>query len=426
MMAQSQCRSLIARRPWPWLQRLLPLLAATALLNGCQNTWQLPRVTYVAVGVGSDEQIDSSLIGNFQQRFDVLAKGFGQLNPGSTFQASFYPENRIVEEIRRRNRQGLGPDLLLVNSITARRLQQAGLIDSFPTDASTRHIYDSSTLERVQDGNGQLVGLPVVLYTQLACFNRDKLPQAPATLAELLGAGSKGATVGLPIDLRNLLWTAGSLGAIQAFTAAETGQPLSPADREGLSRWFGWLQNANLQQRVVFYAAQPQALEQLVGGSLDWIPCRSSQLPLLKRRMGGRLGVSALPNGDTGTAIASPVNELRLLSLGRNSSRAGRARALAFSHYSLNPLSQRNLTLGSLIVLPANRFVRVPVQSSSVLEAMVTASLQGRQTDQLVARFQTEDSRPEALQSLLTRVVFGEESPAAATSQAIAILEGKP
>lgn len=142
--------------------------------------------------------------------------------------------------------------------------------------------------------------------------------------------------------------------------------------------------------------------------------------------MGGRLGVSALPNGDTGTAIASPVNELRLLSLGRNSSRAGRARALAFSHYSVNPLSQRNLTLGSLIVLPANRFVRVPVQSSSVLEAMVTASLQGRQTDQLVARFQTEDSRPEALQSLLTRVVFGEESPAAATSQAIAILEGKP
>jgi arabinogalactan oligomer / maltooligosaccharide transport system substrate-binding protein len=120
------------------------------------------------------------------------------------------------------------------------------------------------------------------------------------------------------------------------------------------------------------------------------------------------------------------MNELRLWSLGRNSSRSGRARALAFSRYSLNPLSQRNLTLGSLVVLPANRFVQVPVQSSSILQAMVTASLQGRQTDQLVAKFQADDPRSDALQTLVNRVVFGEERPAMAASQAIAILGAKP
>jgi arabinogalactan oligomer / maltooligosaccharide transport system substrate-binding protein len=406
---------------WCWSQLRLPALATAALLAGCGV--QRPTVTYVAVAVSSDEQIDSSLISAWQKRFDVLAKGFRQLNPGSTFQVSFYPEDRIVEEIRGRNRQGLGPDLLLVNSFTARRLQQEGLSDSFPAGASERNAYDSATLERVRDRTGDLVGLPMVIYPQLACFNRDKLPQAPATLTELLAAGSQGATVGLPIDLRNLLWTAGSLGAIQAFTDGQSQQPLSAVHREGLLRWFGWLQNASLQQRVVFYGAQPVALQQLVGGSLDWIPCHSPQLPLLRERMGARLGVAPLPNGKNGSA--SPVNVLRLWSLGRNSSAAGRARALAFSRYSLNPLNQRNLTLGSLTVLPANRFVQVPVQSSSVLAAMVTANLQGRQTNQLVARFQADDRRPEALQSLLNRVVFGEESPAMATNQAIAILEAK-
>lgn len=404
-----------------WSQLRLPALATAALLAGCGV--QRPTVTYVAVAVSSDDQIDSSLISRWQERFAVLARGFRQLHPGSTFQVSFYPEDRIVEEIRRRNRQGLGPDLLLVNSFTARQLQQEGLSESFPAGASERNAYDSATLARVQSHNGQLVGLPMVIYPQLACFNRDKLPQAPATLTDLLTAGSQGATVGLPIDLRNLLWTAGSLGAIQAFTPSTTRASLSPADREGLSRWFGWLQDASLQQRVVFYETQSLAIEQLAAGSLDWIPCRSSQLPLLRERMGPRLGVAPLPNGKSGSA--SPVNELRIWSLGRNSSQAGRARALAFSRYSVNPLTQRNLTLGTLTVLPANRFVQVPVQSSSVLATLVTANLQGRQTNQLVARFQA-DGRPEALQSLLTRVVYGEESPAMATREAIAILEAKP
>ena len=47
----------------------------------------------------------------------------------------------------------------------------------------------------------------------------------------------------------------------------------------------------------------------------------------------------------------------------------------------MNPLSQRNLTLGSQVVLPANRFVNVPVSSSAVLSAMVTSAQQGSQTN---------------------------------------------
>jgi hypothetical protein len=77
-------------------------------------------------------------------------------------------------------------------------------------------------------------------------------------------------------------------------------------------------------------------------------------------------------------------------------------------------------------VLPANRFVSVPVQSSQVLAAMVAAANQGLQANSLAARVPTSDPRIVRVQTLLTTVVFGETSPDAATSQLIRILRARP
>lgn len=387
---------------------------------------QLPTVIYVAVGISNDQRIDTELRSSFYGRMELLQAGFQRLNPGTTFQLSFYPEDELPEVMRRRNRQGLGPDLLLVNGDTARRLLEQGLSDPYPASSEQLNLYDEDMLQRVRTPTGEVVGLPVLIQTQLSCFNRNRIAQAPATLEALLATSTQGATVGLPSDLRNLFWTVGSTGAIDAFTLAAERRQLQAADRQALARWFSWLQNASNQQRVVFYATQELAKAQLASGTLDWIPCRSAELSTLRRSMGHRLGVAALPNGNTDGAIASPVNRVRLWSLGRSSSPHGRARALAFTRYSLNPLTQRSLTLGSLSVLPANRFVRVPVQSSSVLEAMVTALAQGNQTNRLVAEVHSNDERLSGIDTTVNGVVFGELAPAGAASQLAAILQKPP
>jgi len=135
--------------------------------------------------------------------------------------------------------------------------------------------------------------------------------------------------------------------------------------------------------------------------------------------------VAALPDGAAG-AQASPINRLRVLSLGRNSSGSGRERALAFSRFGINPMTQRNITIGSRTFLPANRHVRVPVLSSNVLAAMVTANSQGRNTDEMLSTLHGTDPRIPALQTLINQLVFGQVSPVAATDQVISLLRRKP
>ena len=311
-----------------------------------------------------------------------------------------------------------------MNGDTALQLLAKGLVDPFPERGVNLRLFNPQVIKRLRSPSGELAGLPLMVQTQLACFHRKRLPAAPATLAELLQTSAQGHPVGLSMEAYNLFWTVGSLGALDAIDTAAAGRQPSLHQQQRIERWLGWLQNASNQQRVTFYASQPSMEAEFVAGRLDWFPCRSTALPRLRKTLGEALGVAPLPNGEGGTA--SPINHLRVLTLGTNSSRGSRQRALAYSHFSLNPLSQRNLTLGSQVVLPANRFVQVPTNSSAVLGAIVTSAEQGNQTNTLVELIHSSDPRVPAIQALFTNLVFGEVRPGSAAQSLVTILRNQP
>jgi ABC-type glycerol-3-phosphate transport system substrate-binding protein len=424
----SRWMALLARfRPRRSARLLAALLAATAAglgVSGCTPRWQIPTTLYIAVGVNNDQTIDSELVRDVEDKLKQLEQGFQRLYPNTAFQISLYPEAEIVEAIRLRSNRGLGPDLALVSGSTASQLLEQGLTDPFPASAEQLNALDPGDLRRIRVSGSNLVGLPLLVQAQLSCFNRQKLPAPPATVDELLAAAANGIPVGLPSTIENLFWTAGSLGALSGIEQASRNQTPSEQGKAGIQRWLSWLQNASYQQRVMFFSSQKQAEDELMSGQLDWIPCRSTALPRLRRKLGDRLGVAPLPDGDTDTA--SPIVRLRVLALGKNSSGPGRQRALAFSRYGLNPLTQRNITVGSAVYLPANRFVRVPVASSSVLAAMQTAGQQGRQANTVLNQIHISDRRIGRMQNLVNELVFGEVNPGPATDQMIRILrEGR-
>jgi len=410
-----------ARRPIAL--RCLPVLASLLLL-GCRPGDGLPNVFYLGVEVNPDETIDANLLADTRQRLGYLEAGYRQLYPNTRFQVSLYPEQQLAWAIQRRNRAGLGPDLLLLSGEMALRLLAAGVIAPFPQTGVDLNPFDPQVLDRLRNPSGELAGLPLLVQTQLACFNRRRLPVAPATLEQLLDTSAKGHPVGLSMEAYNLFWTVGSLGAIDAIDTAAAGRQPSGAQQQAIERWLTWLQNANNQLRVTFYASHSSAEAEFQAGRLDWFPCRSSAIPRLRKTLGDGLGVAPLPGGEGGNA--SPINKLRVLALGTNASRSSRERALAFSHFSVNPLSQRNLTLGSQVVLPANRFVRVPVSSSATLRAMVTSAEQGSQTNTLVELMHSNDPRLDKIQTLLTTLVFGEVPPSKAGQSLVAILRNRP
>ena len=406
-----------------WLQGLTVLLT-TVVGGGCSLQTSLPNVIYVAVGTSSDQTVDAELVREFQTRLQVLADGYRQLQPNTHFQFAVYPEERMAAVLRHRNGAGLGPDLVLVNGGTAQNLLRAGLIDPYPGDKTLLNNFDPKELQRLFNHRGQLSGLPMLLQTQLACFNRQRLSQPPASLKDLLVASASGHPIGLIISLRELFWSVGSQGALQSIEAATAGRALTTEERQRITTWLAWLQAANAQQRITFYPNQATADAEFLAGRLDWIPCRSTSLPRLRQALGPALGVAPLPAGEGGQA--SPINPLRTWALGPLASSTARERALAFTRFSVNPLTQRTITLSAQTVLPANRFVRVPVRSSAVLAAMETAAQQGRQNAAVLRIAHSGDPRLETVQTLLSELIFGEITPQATADRLVAALRPRP
>ena len=401
------------------------LLAAAALtLAGCSSRVQVPTPLHLALVTNADQRLDNDLREDFQSRLKLVERGLLRIHPEAIVQVAIYPGDQLLGPIQRRSRAGLEPDLLFVNGDTALTLLRDGLVDPYPVSPELLQSFEPSMLERVRDPQGRLAGLPVLVQSQVACFNRRQVHEPPRNLKDLLQLSASGKPVGLSVEPVELVWSAGSLGAIPALIQTLKGQPLSQANQQALVRWLTWLQQAGGQQRVMFFANQQEAIAAFLAGQVAWIPCSSINLGMIRRHLGTNLGVAPLPDGP-GEQPAAPFNRVRVIALGRHSSGNARRLALAFTRFSANPLSQRTMTMGSLTVLPANRFVNLPLQSSQQLQAMHTALDQGRQTNALAALIHSNDSRLPQVQTLFTRLVFAEASPAATAEALVRQLQPK-
>jgi arabinogalactan oligomer/maltooligosaccharide transport system substrate-binding protein len=415
------CHHSLVPRRWRRLAGVVATMLGGLGLAGCSPRVEVPVVLTIGVGVDHDQTINVDLEQEFRDRLRLLERGFRKLDPHVHFRFSLYPEDELIGVMQRRQHSGLEPDLLFVTSLTAQRLHRAGVTVAYPVTQEQLQRFDPAVVRMTRLPDGGLSGLPELQQLQVSCFDRQRLPQPPTTVDALLKTSAKGVPVGLALANGNLYWTMGSLGALPAVERLLRGEPAGPAERQAIGRWLAWLADASLQQRVVFYERQDLAEGQLVSGQLAWIPCRSTALPRLRRLMGKRLGVAALPDGPG--SMASAVNQIRVLALGSTSTQRARQAALAFSAFTINPMVQRAITLGSYTVLPVNRHVSIPVSSSRTLAALVRARDQGRQRERLLPLLNWGDQRPARVEELIVTLVFGEMKPEDATTRLIRILQ---
>jgi ABC-type glycerol-3-phosphate transport system substrate-binding protein len=403
----------------------LALIGGSGLLAGCA-AWRerAPVVLYLAISTLGNEGVSRDTTEQFALGYRETLQRFQQIHPNVQVQLAVYQENMLGFALGRRQRSGLGPDLIATTAEQAHALMQQGLLEPVPLGPRHRQAIEPALLRRVTDRQGRIFAQPLLVLAQLACYDTRRLSQAPTTVRELLSASAAGARVGLSLQVRELFWSAGSLGALPAIrTAVQGGQP-DPRQMEGLRAWLRWLQAAESQNRLSFLDNEIQLRDGLRRGQLDWITCRSSDLQALQRSMGRHLGVAALPNGDG--FEASPVSVLRVLTLGRGSTPRQRQLAIQLAHFSLNPLMQRSLTLLNRSVLPVNPQVRVPVNASHVLAALEMASRQAEQAGPVLAVLHTADPRIPRLREVLVQGVFAELSPDQAAQQLVAILRSPP
>jgi arabinogalactan oligomer/maltooligosaccharide transport system substrate-binding protein len=364
--------------PRHWLPLLLLVLLG---LPGCTPVNWIAGETLYVMAV-TQRRLDWLRRDVMEERlWAPLIDGYSRLHPQVRLSLSTVNEDQVEEELRRRTSRGLGPDLILVRAPMANTLLKAGLIASPPdTPAMRRGIAQVAPryLERVRLG-AALSGLPLHELVTLACFNRARVPDPPRTTTDLLALAASGRAVGLSIDPYGIWWTAGTEDADKAIVPIVTGEPpASPAEmerwEEEISGWLAWLRQAAQQNKVDIASGPEELTEALIQSRLDWIPCFSLTLDLLGRKMGDRLGVSALPSGPGGDP--SPFNTLMVWSFGLDSSPAQRRNAADLAALSVDPLIQRRYVLDSLEVLAVNKMVETPVASSGVLAALEEAQRQ--------------------------------------------------
>ena len=401
-----------------------------SLLGGCTPSTgpspekRLRGTASVVIGSYGQDRLTEAVVREQEELVRLLEDDFQLLHPGVQFNLTLYREDDIPAELAARDRDGLAPDLLLVSGATARELFRQELSTAVAPDPQLAKVLWSHVRERIAIKGQQLVGVPMLIEPQLGCFNRSRIATSPPTLAALEAASEQGIEVGMPINALDLYWTVGALGANQALVRATWGTPLTAAEQRSVLAWLEWLQMANMRERVNFYSHQEDLLQGLMEGQLDWITCRSTSLGRLRKALGSRLGVAALPSGPGGPP--TPLLRYRMWVFGRNSSPRQQRIAEAFTRFSLSPVMQRYLTLHTQEMLPVNREVSMPTGGSPVLQAMVTSELQSRAADGMSNQLRSGDPRLEKVSALLMQLIFAERDPRQSRGELLTLLGGVP
>ena len=399
------------------------VVLSTLLLSGCSLLGhELPVMLYLAMVVDQDSTLDTSTQTDFRQRIELIIRDFRKIKPNVEVQVALYQRANLKRELQRRDASDLGPDLVVTDAPQANQLLSDGLTEPLPFQTFNRQQTDEALWERVKLNDGRITAQPIVIYPQIACFNRETVETPPTTLQELLQQGASGTRVGLAVNFSELLWTAGSLGAIQSLANASDGETLSAQNTETMVRWLAWLQRASAQQNITFFQDQGQLENLLNDGELDWVSCNSNSLLRLREKMGNNLGVSPLPTGPGGTA--SPMNALRVVALGANSSPRQREMAVSLAQFITNPMVQRNLSLRSLAFLPVNPAVAVPVRSSRTLATLVQSREDSMLHESALAGLAHHRNLNRDGSQVLIPLVFGASNPQSSLESLLKALEG--
>ena len=402
------------------------VLLSTLLLSisGCSRLGnQLPVMLYMAMVIDQDSVIDTATQTDFRQRIQLIISDFRKIQPNVEVQVALYNRANLSQDLQRRNASDLGPDLVVTDATQANQLLRDGLTDEIPVKAFQRLQTDESLWERVKLDDGRITAQPIVIYPQIACLNRQIVQNPPTTLQALLQQGASGTRVGLAVNFSEVLWTAGSLGAMQSLARANDDQNLTAQDTETLVAWLAWLQQASAQQNISFFEDQGKLENLLNDGELDWVSCNSNSLLRLRKLMGDNLGVSPLPRGSAGTA--SPVNALRVLALGANSSPRQREMSVSLAQFITNPMEQRNLSLRSRAFLPVNPAVAVPVRSSRTLATLVQAREDSMLHESALAGFAHHRNLDRNVSQVLVPLVFGASNPRSSQTSLLKALVNK-
>jgi ABC-type glycerol-3-phosphate transport system substrate-binding protein len=388
-------------------------ISLAALTSGCGN-WRPPVVIKVVRTINNEETVSSK---DYERLREITVEAIDHIksvDPSIRPQLTLSSQRNFVDEIEGQTRSGFGPDLLITDSDTALELYQRKLVDPIEIDSEDRADTPSFLFDLVTAKDGQLVGRPVNQFVQLACFNKERLPSPPQTLEEM-EKDSEDNNFGMALQLKDLFWSAESFDAGDAMEAALAKLPPDTKRQANVTDWLRWLENASYQQNIRFLNDQRSLREAFVNGELDWITCWSSNLRELRNQMQQKLALAPLPKGPSKRPKAT--TKLQVWSLGRNSSRMQREKALVMIDFISKPWAQKTYALAGRNSLPVNRkaaaivAAKIPGGTEALLMYAQQSLKENAAKGQSKARVFRDPARYRAISDALLDTIYDVSSP---------------
>ena len=403
---------------------LLGLLCTAGLLSACSSNGRTPiKLLRVARILPTNEKVTPADSSRDRQRLRSFQNNLWDVVPGLRIQPALYSEAAVESELERQTYSGLGPDLVMGDARVIQELSFANLLDPVPITPEQRSAIAPGLLQRVTNSRGEVTGLPVSQYIQLACYDKSKLKEPPTTLALMSKQSSEGQVFGITQNFEDLYWSMSGFKAGSALASSLRGKQPTAQQTQRLVSWLSWLRDASYQQNVMFWRDQATLRKQLIGGKLHWISCWTSQLPQLREALKNNLGVASLPAGPA--APAMPITKLQVWGLGRNSSARQRDTAEELMQFIVQPWAQKTWSLRYRTNYPVNPAAATIInrQIPGIENLYLFKGKEEIQIgDEIVGAIDAQPKLARAIQQILNDVIFGAKTPAKAAERLQTVL----
>ncbi len=347
-----------------WMAKIV-LIFVIQLLAGSCNTQREQQVTdyqtemlqgKISFWVEMSPQLTKDPERMNQKVFQNLITEFSELHPQVQIFAKSVPQENIWELFEAQGKLGAGPDILLVSATSdVPRLIREGLLRAIDNSAVDQSQFRSEGLNTVRY-QGQFYGFPLLLSTQVLCYNRDKVQELPRSLSELIEQARRGYSVGLHSGFSETFWGTGIFDDRQIDDSS--GVILSQIKAWG--QWMGWLKKARNEPNFILSSDAIALQQAFVEGKLAYLTCKPAWIDDFREVLGSeRVGAMLLPG--EANQPATPLLESGILIFNRASNSNQHRLALKLAQFLTNVEQQEQIE-AAVPFIPSNQKVMINQQ----------------------------------------------------------------
>jgi maltose-binding protein MalE len=156
------------------------------------------RILVQTISADDDLELDS-----YKSIINTEIREFQLVNPNIRINARFVPTEDLEKEVGFQHLRGLGPDLILLTNNNALQLLRKKYIKYVSLEHDETLSIRNNLLNSIRH-DGKLLGIPVYLFPQLACYDRSRLKEPPENLDELVKLSQSGNSFGIEKNIDTL------------------------------------------------------------------------------------------------------------------------------------------------------------------------------------------------------------------------------